>query len=132
MPSKSTARNASKKATKLCSLSSLKKDDLVMVISGGSKNRDNKGKTGKILAFVGKDKSRVIVEGVNLIIKHQKQNSYGKSSGKITTEGSIHISNVMYYSEKLNRPVRLKHRFLEDGSKVRGYIDPVSKDFVQI
>jgi ribosomal protein L24 len=47
-------------------------------------------------------------------------------------EGGMHISNVLFYVEKLKKPVRLKHKILEDGKKVRGYIDPTSKSFVQI
>lgn len=109
----------------------LKKGDTVMVIAGGNKNkRANKGKIGKILKFVGDE--RVIVEGINLVTKHKKARQQNETSSKIQTEGSIHISNVMLYVEKLKKPVRVKSGFLEDGSKVRGYTDPVTKAFTQI
>jgi len=109
---------------------SLKTGDTVMVIAGGSKTkRENKGKVGKILKFVGKD--RVIVEGVNFIVKHQRATQV-KAGERVVKEGAMHISNVMYYAEKIKKPVRLSKKVLEDGSKVRGYIDPTTKEFVQI
>ena len=102
-----------------------------MVIAGGNKKkRPNKGKVGKILRFVGDD--RVVIEGLNLMTRHQRQTAPGKPHGKIQIEGSIHISNVMYYVEKLKRPVRIKRSTLESGKRVRGYMDPKSKSFVQI
>lgn len=110
---------------------SLKVGDTVMVIAGGSSTkRVNKGKTGKLLKFVGKD--RVIVEGINFTVKHQRATSATKPAERIVKEGPIHISNVMYYAEKANRPVRLCKRTLADGTKVRGYIDRETKEFVQI
>ena len=113
--------------------SKLKTGDPVMVMSGGNKNkRPNKGKVGKLLRFVGDNKQRVIVEGVNLLYRHLRQSAPGKPSGKIQKEGSIHISNVMYYVEKLKRPVRLKSQTRQDGKKVRGYLDPQSKKFVEL
>ena len=111
----------------------LKKGDTVIVIAGGnSKSRPNKGKTGKIVRFTGANKDRVIIEGVNMITVHQKSRGPNVASGKVQREGSIHISNVMYYAEKIKRPVRIRHKTLADGKKVRGYVSPESKEFVQI
>lgn len=66
-----------------------KKGDKVRVITG-----KDAGKEGKILQ-VDRKNSRVIVEGVNMITKHQKANPMGQG-GMIHQEGSIHVSNVMY------------------------------------
>ena len=111
----------------------LKKGDLVMVIAGGNKEkRPVKGKTGRVLGFSGKTKDRVLVEGLNMIKRHQRATAPGQSSEIVQKEAGIHVSNVLFYAEKLNRPVRLKMKFLEDGRKVRGYLDPKSKDFVQV
>jgi ribosomal protein L24 len=44
----------------------------------------------------------------------------------------MHISNVMYYVEKLKRPVRLVKSVTADGKRVRGYKDPTTKNFVQL
>lgn len=111
--------------------SQLRKGDTVMIITGGSgKSRELKGKTGKILRFVGKD--RVIIEGFNYVSKHQRQAGPNKPAGKIAKEAPIHVSNVMYYVEKLKKPVRIKNQVLADGTKVRGYSDPKKKEFVQL
>ena len=111
----------------------LKVGDSVFVLLGGNskKNRSYQGKVGKILRFLPK-KNRVVIEGVAMITKHKRAASAGEQSGKIMKEGSVHISNVMYYSEELKRPVRLKVQTLEDGRKVRGYVDPKTKAFQQI
>lgn len=111
----------------------LKIGDSVMVIAGGNKNkRPIKGQVAKIKAFAGRKKDRVILEGLNLITKHQKQTNPQSQSAKISVEGSMHISNVLYYVEKEKRPVRLKFNFLEDGTKVRGYISKETNEFVQL
>ena len=67
-----------------------------------------------------------------MLTHHVRASGPNKPSGKIQREGSIHISNLMYYVEKLKKPVRIKQKVLSDGAKVRGYIDPKSKEFVQI
>ena len=112
----------------------LKKGDPVMVIAGGNSQKERrqiKGKVGKILRLLPK-KNRVIVEGLNIVKRHKRAAQAGESSGIIEKEGSIHISNVMYYSETLKKPVRLKHKTLNDGRKVRGYINPKTKQFESI
>ncbi|MCL4125266.1 UNVERIFIED_CONTAM: hypothetical protein GTU68_056326 [Idotea baltica] len=91
-----------------------------MVIAGGSdKKRDNKGKTGRILKFAGKKNDRAVVEGINFFTKHKRQTSPESPAAKVQVEGSIHISNLLYYVEKIKKPVRLKYSFLDDGKKVR-------------
>ena len=121
---------ASKSVATTRASTALRKGDPVMIISGGNKDkRPNKGKVGKILRFVG---DRVVVEGVNMITRHQRASGPNTPSGKIQREGTVHLSNVMYYAEKLKKPVRVKHKFLGDGKKVRGYINPTTKEFTQI
>lgn len=116
---------------------SLRKGDLVMVIAGGNNTtRPNKGKVGKILRFVGKNKERVVVEGLNFVSRHLKARGPQQQAGKIAVEGSIHTSNVMLYIEKLKKPVRVKMKQLENGKRVRGYTDKSAKkgvdSFVQL
>lgn len=111
----------------------LKKGDSVIVVAGGNKNkRPIKGQVAKIKAIVGDKGDRVILEGLNLFVKHKKAQSPGQEGGKIQVEKSVHISNVMYYVETLKKPVRLKKSVLADGKRVRGYTDPSSKKFVQL
>ena len=105
---------------------SIKKGDLVQIITGSSPERGgDKGKTGHVLAIL-KDKknvnkTRVIVEGVNLVTKHLKsgQTEKGaKTGGLVTAEAPIHISNVALIDPKTKKPTRLGSKEVE-GKKVR-------------
>ena len=66
----------------------LKKGDEVIVISG-----DHKGNKGKILQML-REKNRVIVEGVNMIKKHEKKTQDNPQGAIIEREASLHFSNV--------------------------------------
>lgn len=66
----------------------IKKGIEVLVIAG-----DHKGKKGKIL-HVNRIKNRVLVEGVNLIKKHEKKSQDNPQGSIVERESSIHISNV--------------------------------------
>ncbi|MBX2806594.1 MAG: 50S ribosomal protein L24 [Hyphomicrobiales bacterium] len=90
----------------------VKKGDKVVVLSG----RD-KGKNGEILK-VFPDENRAIVQGVNLVKRHQKQ-SAGQEGGIITKEATIHISNLAIEDPKDGSPSRIGYKILEDGRKVR-------------
>lgn len=111
----------------------LKKGDTVMVIAGGNKKKGKvlKGQIGKILKFV-PSRHRVVVEGLNMIVRHKRATRPGESSGQIRKEGSVHISNVMFYAEELKKPVRIRFKQLDGGKKVRGYTNPKTKAFEQI
>lgn len=111
----------------------LKKGDPVMILVGGNrkKNKVLKGLTGKILRFLPK-KNRVVVEGVNFIKKHKRAMSPQDTAGVITKEGSVHISNVMFYAADLKRPVRVRYKTMQDGRKVRGFTHPETEKFEQI
>ncbi|WP_026477644.1 50S ribosomal protein L24 [Alkaliphilus transvaalensis] len=91
----------------------VKKGDTVVVISG-----KDKGKKGKVLQAMPKD-SRVIVEGVNLITKHQKPNQQMQQGGIINREAPIHVSNVMLFDKKAGQGVRVGFKVLNNGEKVR-------------
>lgn len=82
-----------------------------MVITG-----KDKGKKGKVLKAMPKD-NKVIVEGVNVQTKHQKQTRTAKAEIK-HVEGPIDASNVMIFDKKANAPVRVGYKF-ENGKKVR-------------
>jgi large subunit ribosomal protein L24 len=89
----------------------IKKNDTVIVISGKAK-----GSHGKVLK-VYPAKQTVIVEGVNMQTKHQKQTRKVRSEIK-HQEGPIHVSNVMYYDTRDKTATRIGYTF-EDGVKVR-------------
>lgn len=112
----------------------LKVGDPVMLISGGNSakaDKGGKGTVGKILRFLPKS-GRVVVEGVKKIKRHQRANTMQEVSGIIEKEGSVAISNVMFYSLDLKLPVRLSYKKLDDGRKVRGFLHPKTKKFEQI
>ena len=91
----------------------IKKDDFIRVISG----RD-RGKQGKVLQVYPKT-SRLRVEGIHMIKRHTRPSQQMQQGGIIEREGTIHISNVMIVCSKCDRGVRVGHRVLEDGQKVR-------------
>ncbi len=91
----------------------IKRGDTVMVISGS-----DKGKTGKIIAAFPRE-GRVIVEGVNIIKKHQKPRGVGRAGEIIEKEAPIFASKVMLYDSAKKKPTRIGHKFLKDGKKVR-------------
>mgnify|MGYP000907711097 CR=1 FL=1 len=90
----------------------VKKGDKVVVITGS-----DKGKIGKILTSMPKQ-NRVIVEGVNMQTKHQKQTREMQQAGIIHKEGPINASNVMLYCDKCKSGVRTQAK-IENGKKVR-------------
>ncbi len=91
----------------------IKKNDLVMVIAG-----KEKGKSGRILKVL-PEKGRVIVEKINFVKRHTRPHGQQRQGGIIEKEAPLHISNVMLLCEKCNKPVRIDHRFIEGGKKVR-------------
>ncbi|MCL2218990.1 MAG: 50S ribosomal protein L24 [Chitinispirillia bacterium] len=91
----------------------LKKDDIVVVVSG-----EYKGKSGKILKVM-PEKSRVIVEGINFVRRHTKPSLKNQQGGIMEKEAALHISNVMLKCPKTGKPTRLGVKVLEDGSRVR-------------
>ena len=88
-------------------------NDKVEVIAG-----KDKGRIGKILK-IEKGKSRVLVERINMIKKHQKAKDATQSGQIIEKEASIHISNVMLVCPECAETVRVGKKYLEDGTKVR-------------
>lgn len=85
----------------------------MIVLSG-----KDKGRTGTVLRML--NNSKVLVENVNIVKKHQKGNpNAGQEGGIIEKEMPIHISNVMLLNPITNQPDRVGIKRLEDGTKVR-------------
>ncbi|MHB8962617.1 MAG: 50S ribosomal protein L24 [Saccharofermentanales bacterium] len=91
----------------------VKKNDNVFVLSG-----KDAGKSGKVLD-VDSENSRVIVEGVNMSVKHKKPRGRNQQGGIIHQESSVHSSNVMLVCEKCKRPAKIGRTVLPSGEKVR-------------
>ena len=91
----------------------VKKDDSVYVLSG-----KDAGKTGKVLK-VFPVTGRVIVEGVNMSVKHEKPRGRYQQGGIIHQESPVSSSNVMVVCSKCKRPSKVGHKVMANGDKVR-------------
>lgn len=87
--------------------------DKVEVISGNSK-----GSTGVITKILA-EKSRVIIEGVNLQTKHVKPTAASPQGGIEKREGSIHLSNVMLIDPKTGQATRIGRKPNAEGKLQR-------------
>ena len=85
----------------------IKKGDTVRVIAGKDKDKE-----GKVL-LVNAKKNTVVVEGVNMITKHEKPSMANQQGGIVNKEAPINISNVMYLHK--GKPTRIGFRI--DGDK---------------
>lgn len=93
----------------------IKKGDMVEVIAG-----EEKGKRGKVLRTIA-DKDRTVIEKVNMVKRHMKptQNSKG---GIVEKEAGVHVSNVAIVCSACDKPVRMKAKMLDDGTKARSCV----------
>lgn len=107
-------------------MSMLKKNDKVKVISG-----NHKGKEGKILKIY-RAKSRVIVEGVNIIKRHTRASQKNPQGGITQKEAPINISNVMLVDPKAGEPTRLGMQIITDdkGQKKRMRVGKKSGEII--
>jgi large subunit ribosomal protein L24 len=87
----------------------LKNGDTVIVISG-----KDKGKKGKIQKNNYKN-NMCLVEEVNMVTKHKRPTQDSPNGNIIRSSSLIHISNVMYFSNKVNRGVRIGYKYVGEG-----------------
>jgi large subunit ribosomal protein L24 len=91
----------------------IKKGDEVVVTTG----RD-KGKRGTVLRVV--DPEHLLVEGANMVKKHQRPNPMkGQTGGIIDKEMPLHVSNVAIFNPATRQPDRVGIKVLDDGRRVR-------------
>ena len=98
----------------------VKKGDEVLVLAGKSV-----GERARVLS-VDPQRERAIVEGLNLITKHQRSQGMGRNpaaaaqqqSGRIQKAAPIHVSNLMVIDPQTNEPTRVSHKIV-DGKSVR-------------
>ena len=91
----------------------IKKDDIVVVLSG-----KDKGKEGKVINVDPKN-GKLIVEGVNVASKHFKPRKQGEEGGIIKKETPIYACKVMRVCPKCKKPTRAAHQILDNGTKNR-------------
>lgn len=88
----------------------IKSGDTVTVIAG-----DHKGSEGKVMS-VDREKNKAIVEGVNVVKKHEKPSAQNPQGGVVEKEAPIHVSNLSLMEK--GEAVRVGFE-VKDGKKVR-------------
>ena len=92
----------------------IKTGDTVVVLSG-----DDKGVRGKVIA-TSPEEGKVIVEGANIVSKHNKARKQGETSSIVKTEGAIYASKVQLFCSACDAGRRVKYVFEEkDGKKIK-------------
>ena len=90
----------------------IRKGDTVIVTAG-----NDRGVTGEVLRVMPGD-DRVVVQGVNVRVKHLKPTQRNPQGGMVRREMPIHISNVLLVGTE-GRPVRAGYEVAKDGEKIR-------------
>jgi len=91
----------------------LKQDDRVVVVAG----RD-KGRQGSVLKVFRED-GRVIVQGINVVRRHQRPTAQNPEGGIIEKEMPIQASNVMLWDDEAEAPTRVRFEIDDEGNKTR-------------
>lgn len=89
------------------------KNDTVVVLAG-----KYKGKTGKVLQSFPKSSS-LLVEGVNIVKKHQRARKQGEQGGIVEITKPIAINKVMLVDPTTNKPSRVGMKVVAGQKKVR-------------
>ena len=89
----------------------IKSGDTVRIIAG-----DHKGQEGKVQRVI-RDKNKAIVEGLNMVSKHEKPSAANPQGGIVKKEAPVHISNLSLIDKK-GDTTRVGYK-MEDGKKVR-------------
>jgi len=90
----------------------IKKGDKVVVLAG----RD-KGRTGEVLRVI-PDEGRALVDGVNIVKRHQRQTK-DREAGIVNKTATIDLSNIALADPKDGKATRVGFKILDDGRKVR-------------
>ncbi len=89
----------------------IKKHDEVVVLSGAQQ-----GKRGKVLGVL-RDRSRVIIEGVNFIKKSARKSQEQPQGGFVEREGALHISKIMLAADYDSRKSATKEEAAKPAAK---------------
>lgn len=90
----------------------IKSGDTVRIIAG-----DHKGTEGKVVS-VDREKNKAIVEGANMVSKHEKPSAKNPQGGIVQKEAPVHISNLALIDSKSGDVTRVRYEE-RDGKKVR-------------
>jgi large subunit ribosomal protein L24 len=92
----------------------IKKGDSVIVITGDDKDPKKPRKVLEVFP----DKSKILVEGVNIVTKHTKPSAQNTKGGILKIEAPLQISNVMLWDAKAGAATKIK-RTRENGKLIR-------------
>ena len=91
----------------------IRRDDLVLVTAG-----KEKGKQGQVREVFPRQQ-RVVIQGLNMVKRHQRQRSERERAGIIEKEAPIHLSNLTLICKVCQKAARVTSRVRPDGVKVR-------------
>ena len=91
---------------------SIRKDDVVVVLSG-----KDKGKQGKVQGTIPSE-AKVLVEGINMVTCHTKPRRQGEEGGIVKREAPLYASKVQVVCPKCGKGTRVAHK-IADGKKSR-------------
>jgi large subunit ribosomal protein L24 len=96
----------------------IRKNDLVEVIAG-----KDRGKRGKVIHTIPRE-NRVLVDGVNLVTRHQKRRPTSRATpqtqtGRVVKPAPLHLCKVMLVCPRCNQRTRIAIAFTQDGKRVR-------------
>jgi large subunit ribosomal protein L24 len=102
----------------------IKKGDTILVIAG-----KYRGKTGQVIKVLPKEK-KIIVEGINIVKKHQKPRRAGEKGQIVSKPAPIDVSNVKLICPKCKKATRVGYEVKEEKKyrickKCKGIIDQV-------
>ncbi len=91
----------------------IRTNDMVIVTKG----RD-RGKSGRVIS-VDKKRNRAVVEGINIVTRHQKPTGPFRQGGIIQKEMAVPVPNLAFFDEQSDTSGKIGYRFLADGTKAR-------------
>lgn len=91
----------------------IKKGDKVVILAG-----KNKGQHGTVTRVMPKA-DKVVVEDVNIAVRHRKPSQQNPQGGIERSEAPLHVSNVALEDPKTGKPTRVRMETNKDGKKVR-------------
>jgi large subunit ribosomal protein L24 len=86
----------------------IKKNDLVEVNTG-----EEKGRRGRVLEII-PEKQQAVIEGINLVKKHQRARSQAKPSGIVTIPAPVHVSNLVLICSKCGKKTSIRKERIEN------------------
>ena len=95
----------------------IRKDDIVVILSGKYKPQNESYTTGRVLKII-KNSDRVLIEGVNMVTRQMKPTATSQG-GTVKKEASVHISNVALWDKENKCPIRVGWKTDENGKKLR-------------